>query len=152
MRLTNSKAALTLSPLVDIAQMNRWALRQNKGAAAIRGLKAAALHRAPFGGMTCVGDHADLALSTIRVCSKSDLPMDARVRNYSRFSAFRICRPHSPSPVPHRSYAAILAVTLPTVAALLLCSRPRYIGGMLWRNSRGRPLNAPNRFHYSLSY
>jgi bifunctional non-homologous end joining protein LigD len=31
-------------------------------------------------------------------------------------------------------------------AALLLLSRPRYIGGMLWRSSRGRPLNAPAAF------
>src|SRR5262249_4814500 len=29
---------------------------------------------------------------------------------------------------------------------LLLCTRTRYIGGMLWRNSRGRPLNAPAAF------
>jgi hypothetical protein len=32
------------------------------------------------------------------------------------------------------------------VAALLLFGRPRYIGGMLWRNSRGRPINAPAAF------
>jgi hypothetical protein len=32
------------------------------------------------------------------------------------------------------------------VAALLLFGCPRYIGGMLWRvrNSRGKPINAPN--------
>jgi ATP-dependent DNA ligase len=32
------------------------------------------------------------------------------------------------------------------MAALLLFGHPRYIGGMLWRSSRGRPLNAPAYF------
>jgi hypothetical protein len=31
-------------------------------------------------------------------------------------------------------------------SALFLFGRPRYIAGMLWRNSRGRPLNAPAAF------